>query len=64
MGLPDGPCLGCEDRIVGCHSTCPRYKEWNRKHHEQKDIEYNNRAREKFFARYVRDRNTKHMREM
>lgn len=23
-----GPCKGCEERIVGCHSTCERYIEW------------------------------------
>ena len=22
---PHAPCLGCDDRILGCHSTCKRY---------------------------------------
>lgn len=28
-GGTNAPCLWCEDRVVGCHSTCPRYKEFN-----------------------------------
>ena len=27
-GETNAPCRGCEDRVVGCHSTCPRYKEF------------------------------------
>lgn len=22
------PCKGCQDRYVGCHSECDKYKEW------------------------------------
>ena len=22
------PCLGCEERNMGCHSECGRYKDW------------------------------------
>lgn len=25
---PKAPCVDCEDRKVGCHSTCERYQEW------------------------------------
>lgn len=28
------PCKGCEDRFVGCHSTCDRYKEYRVKINE------------------------------
>lgn len=24
----DGPCKGCQDRHVGCHSTCLKYIDW------------------------------------
>lgn len=57
-----GSCLGCTDRYVGCHATCSKYAEWSKEHHKQKDIEYNNRCKEKFFARYVRERNVKLLR--
>lgn len=63
MGLYDGPCCGCKDRTVGCHGSCHGYLEWKQKYEEQKNKEYNNRCKDKFFARYVRDRNSKHMRE-
>lgn len=25
------PCKGCEDRQVGCHIDCPKYKEYHDK---------------------------------
>lgn len=27
----DCPCCGCQERTVGCHGTCERYKAWNGK---------------------------------
>ena len=27
----DCPCCGCQERAVGCHGTCERYKAWNGK---------------------------------
>lgn len=54
-------CLGCTDRCVGCHATCSKYAEWSKEHHKQKDIEYNNRYMDTCFARYVRERNLKHL---
>ena len=26
MKKPIAPCFKCEDRVLGCHSTCERYK--------------------------------------
>lgn len=23
--MPQAPCKGCKDRILGCHSTCKKY---------------------------------------
>lgn len=28
MKNPKAPCYKCGDRVVGCHSTCDRYKEY------------------------------------
>ena len=28
MKKPKAPCFKCEDRVIGCHSTCERYKEY------------------------------------
>ena len=27
----DCPCCGCQERAVGCHGTCERYKAWDGK---------------------------------
>ena len=26
----ESPCQGCRDRVVGCHSKCPKYIEYDR----------------------------------
>ena len=31
------PCNGCEERKVGCHGACGRYKEWRRKLDEKNE---------------------------
>lgn len=31
------PCKGCEQRHVGCHSTCNNYKEWQKMLDEEKE---------------------------
>ena len=28
------PCMGCEDRQVGCHITCDRFVEWSAKNED------------------------------
>lgn len=30
------PCKGCQERIVGCHSNCEKYKQWQMWHAEMK----------------------------
>lgn len=33
-----GPCLGCEERIVGCHAVCDSFIRWSeqrKKHREE-----------------------------
>ena len=34
------PCRGCEDRILGCHSTCQKYIDWKKKVQEYNDKMY------------------------
>ena len=59
----NGPCLYCTDRYVGCHGKCEKYAEWKKRHDDYNTKVYNNRHKEKFFARYVRDRN-RHLKEV
>ena len=28
MKKPKAPCFKCEDRVIGCHGSCERYKEY------------------------------------
>lgn len=64
--MGDCPCCGCvaPKRTSTCHPTCPEYIEWKKQHNKYKNKVYNNRASDTFFTRYVRDRNSKHMREL
>lgn len=32
----DCPCCGCQERTVGCHGTCERYKAWDGKRQAEK----------------------------
>lgn len=41
--MDDCPCNGCPDRVVGCHSVCPKYPDWKMKQEEKarkKKLEY------------------------
>lgn len=31
VGTESCPCCGCQERTVGCHGACERYKAWNGK---------------------------------
>ena len=33
----NAPCKDCPDRVVGCHSTCERYKEWKAEKDQERD---------------------------
>lgn len=33
------PCKGCQERRVGCHDECPKYKEYQRLNEERKEKE-------------------------
>ena len=36
IGTEDCPCCGCQERTVGCHGTCERYKAWDGKRQAEK----------------------------
>lgn len=31
MKINPCPCKGCEERVLGCHSRCPKYLEFHKK---------------------------------
>lgn len=31
------PCLNCKDRVIGCHSTCKKYKEYFDENEKRKE---------------------------
>ena len=35
-----GPCKGCKDREIGCHSGCEKYKKWLDEFHAEKDAAF------------------------
>jgi hypothetical protein len=49
-----GPCKGCEERKVGCHSECERYKAWLKEYHDEKEWLEGKKHPE--IAQYIRDR--------
>ena len=34
------PCKDCPDRHITCHSSCDKYKEYKKRHYEEKDRMY------------------------
>lgn len=39
-------CKDCNERKVGCHSNCEKYKEFYKKNEEKKAIIQNNKAKD------------------
>lgn len=40
MGRKISPCKDCEERVLGCHSTCEKYQEFNAYMEEQRKARY------------------------
>lgn len=36
MNIKNAPCYKCENRKLGCHSDCDKYKEWAKFLHDAK----------------------------
>ena len=43
---PASPCMGCEEREVGCHSHCIAYKKWKAKYRDRKENGYERKHHE------------------
>lgn len=52
-----GPCLNCEDRVVGCHSSCPLYLDFKKAVEEKRQIELEHKN--SVANDYQRDKRTK-----
>ena len=37
MKRPEAPCLFCDERYVGCHIECAKYKEYQAKQQEYRE---------------------------
>ena len=46
-----GPCKGCKDREVGCHSKCDKYKAWLDEVHAEAAAKFKRKHTE--YSRYV-----------
>ena len=38
MDKPRTNCKGCEERHTGCHSSCPKYREYVEENNKRKDV--------------------------
>lgn len=45
--LDTSPCYGCDERVVGCHSSCERYKEYH-----EKNVADHQTRKEAYMAEY------------
>ena len=49
------PCLNCEKRHVGCHSSCEEYDEFKRNFSEKKEISRKQKENQNIVNDYVFD---------
>lgn len=47
MRKPDGPCHECEEREIGCHASCERYADY-----QKKMLEFNHTVNDARWASY------------
>ena len=43
------PCKDCADRVVGCHSTCDKYKDWKEQDRQRKELIYESKIKDHFY---------------
>ena len=53
------PCKDCEERRVGCHSDCEKYKKWRKAKDEQYKEELEKRRSDIEYEHYVKSRQRK-----
>ena len=51
----ENPCRDCENRTVGCHTTCEVRAEWVDRLKEEQDTIYTIRNKERQIGRFVAD---------
>lgn len=51
--MNDAPCKDCEERKLGCHSICPRYRDFCEKNEERKERLKEERQQREDFVRSV-----------
>ena len=47
------PCLNCEKRHAGCHSSCEEYEEFKRNFMEQKETKRKQKERQNIVVNYI-----------
>ena len=47
------PCLNCENRKMGCHSSCKKYAEFKRNIDEKKKLVRSQKEEQNIFINYV-----------
>lgn len=55
------PCKGCEERFIGCHSSCDGYAEWKGVEQLKKDALNDIRMKDEYFASRNYNAQTKQM---
>ena len=45
----ESPCLGCNDRIVSCHSNCNKYVEYRQTLKSKADMAYSENPIDKYY---------------
>lgn len=53
------PCKDCEERLVGCHSDCEKYKTWRKVKDRQYKEELEKRRGDIEYEHYVKSRQRK-----
>lgn len=55
----DNPCLGCNERHVGCHSGCAKYLAWCESEEQRKSAEDAAAYEQRLYNAYVQQRCSK-----
>ena len=49
-----GPCKGCKDREIGCHSGCEKYKTWLDDFHAENEAKF--KRRHPIYVQYFKEK--------
>lgn len=51
--MKNSPCYKCNDREIGCHSSCEKYKEWREQYYDKKAEIKKSKATDKIFTEHI-----------